>query len=70
MHGGHKRARRAVAGVLVAHTRRPVNEALRLVLADDLEERGLVAQAEALRHEDEDELLPVVPGGFSSRLRW
>jgi hypothetical protein len=56
--------------VLAVHARRDVNESLRLVLADQLEERGLVAQAEALRREEDEALLPVVPSGFNTRLRW
>ena len=70
LHASHKRARHAVASVLAVHARRDVNEPLRLVLADQLEERGLVAQAEALRRDEEEALLPVVPSGFNTRLRW
>jgi hypothetical protein len=70
LHASHKRARHAVVSVLSAQARRSVNDPLRLVLADQLEERGLVAQAEALRREDDEALLPIVPSGFNTRLRW
>jgi hypothetical protein len=70
LHASHKRARHAVASVLSVHTRHSGNDPLRLVLADQLEERGLVAQAEVLRREDDEALLPVVPSGFNTRLRW
>lgn len=71
LHGGFKRARVATARVLRGELGVPaLSEVEALVRADQLEERGQLVQAEALRAESEDALLPVVPGGFNTRLRW
>ena len=64
----HKRARRAVNQTL--HAERIVApEPWLEVLADHREERGLAAQAEALRRGAEL-LLPIAPHGNNTRLRW
>lgn len=66
--GAHKRARNAVHQVLRSRAgARP--DDFHEVLADQLEERGADAQARALRQRQEL-LLPVVPHGANTRLRW
>jgi hypothetical protein len=64
----HQRVRRAVRQAL--DTERTVApEPWLEVLADRREERGLAAQAEALRRGNEL-VLPVAPHGHNTRLRW
>jgi hypothetical protein len=66
--GAHKRSRNAVHQVLRSRAGvRP--DDFHEVLADQLEERGANAQAQVLR-QGEELLLPVVPHGASTRLRW
>lgn len=66
--GAHKRSRAAVHQVM--RSRAGVrSDDFHEVLADHLEERGSQAQAEVLRR-GEEVLLPVVPHGANTRLRW
>ncbi len=64
----HKRARRAVKQTIDSE-RTVAPDPWLEVLADRREERGLFAQAEALRRGNEL-LLPLVPHGHNTRLRW
>ena len=63
----HKRLRHGVHQVLLASAKSS-DSAWYEVLADGLEERGLLGQAERLRH-DAEPLLPRAPSGWNTRLR-